>query len=164
MTLFGTKSVDAIFSSHNIEHVFPHEVPIVLAEFYRVLKPNGIVVITCPDLQVACEAIAQDKLLEPLYESPAGPISPIDLLYGHRGYIEQENHYVAHKCGFSYYTLGGTFLATGFKEIFGGCNWLCSFKNLCSFTCRSRERFSITACPQRNNCLGTFILMTHCVR
>ncbi len=46
MTLVGPESVDAIFSSHNIKHVFPHEVPIVLAEFYRVLKSNGIVVIT----------------------------------------------------------------------------------------------------------------------
>ena len=134
MTLVGSESVDAIFSSHNIEHVFPHEVPIVLAEFYRVLKPNGIVVITCPDLQVVCEAVTQDKLLEPLYESPAGPISPIDILYGHRGYIQQGNHYMAHKCGFTYSALGGTFLAAGFKEIFGGRRpvnfdlWLVAFK------------------------------------
>ena len=134
MTLVGSESVDAIFSSHNIEHVFPHEVPIVLAEFYRVLKPNGIVVITCPDLQVVCEAVARDKLLEPLYESPAGPISPIDILYGHRGYLQQGNHYMAHKCGFTYSALGGTFLAAGFKEIFGGRRpanfdlWLVAFK------------------------------------
>jgi len=33
-------SVDAVYSSHNIEHVFPHEVPIALKEFHRVLKDN----------------------------------------------------------------------------------------------------------------------------
>jgi len=134
MTLVASESIDAIFSSHNIEHVFPHEVPLVLAEFHRVLRPEGIVVITCPDLQVVCEAVAQDKLLEPLYESPAGPISPIDILYGHRGYMEQGNHYMAHKCGFTYSVLGGAFLGAGFKEIFGGRRpanfdlWLVAFK------------------------------------
>lgn len=134
MTLVSSESVDAIFSSHNIEHVFPHEVSLALAEFIRVLKPDGFVVITCPDLQVVCEAVAQDKLLEPLYESPAGPISPIDILYGHRGYIQQGNHYMAHKCGFTYSALGGSFLAAGFKEIFGGRRpadfdlWLVAFK------------------------------------
>lgn len=120
MALVDAESVDAIFSSHNVEHVFPHKVPIVLAEFYRVLKPHGIVVITCPDLLVVCEAITKDKLLEPLYESPAGPISPIDISYGHRGFIAQGNYYMAHKCGFAYFALGGSFLTARFKEILGG--------------------------------------------
>jgi ubiquinone/menaquinone biosynthesis C-methylase UbiE len=134
MSLVASDSFDAVFSSHNIEHIFPHEVPLALAEFYRVLKPNGIVVITCPDLQVVCEAVAQDKLLEPLYQSPAGPISPIDILYGHRGYIEQGNHFMAHKCGFTYRALGEAFLSSGFKEIYGGRRpanfdlWLVAFK------------------------------------
>ncbi|MBU3632004.1 methyltransferase domain-containing protein [Polynucleobacter sp. AP-Feld-500C-C5] len=134
MTAVSSDSYDAIFSSHNIEHVFPHEVPLALAEFYRVLKPDGFVVITCPDLQAVCEAVVEDKLLEPLYESPAGPISPIDILYGHRGYIERGNHYMAHKCGFTYSALGGAFLSSGFKEIFGGRRpdafdlWLVAFK------------------------------------
>tara|TARA_B110000008_G_C16612067_1_gene420898 strand:+ start:309 stop:419 length:111 start_codon:yes stop_codon:yes gene_type:complete len=35
MSLVETGSVDAIYSAHNIEHVYPHEVPIVLNEFYR---------------------------------------------------------------------------------------------------------------------------------
>jgi len=135
MTLVNSESVDAIYSSHNIEHVFPHEVPLALAEFHRVLKPNGIVVITCPDLQIVCEAVAQDKLLETLYESPAGPISPIDILYGHRGYLQQGNYYMAHKCGFTYSALSETFLSAGFKEVCGGRRlvnfdlWLVAFKS-----------------------------------
>ena len=40
MSEVKTSSVDAIYSSHNIEHVYPHEVPIVLQEFYRVLKED----------------------------------------------------------------------------------------------------------------------------
>ena len=77
-----TASVDALYSSYNIDHIYPHQVPIALREFHRVLKEDGIVVIKCPDIQGVCEAVAQDKLLEPLYDSPGGPISPIDALYG----------------------------------------------------------------------------------
>jgi SAM-dependent methyltransferase len=135
MKLVGTESVNAIYSSHNIEHVFPHEVPLVLAEFHRVLKPDGFVVITCPDLQSVCEAVLQDKLLEPLYHSPAGPIAAIDILYGHRASMQAGNHFMAHKCGFTYSALGGAFMGAGFKEIIGGQRpanfdlWLVAFKD-----------------------------------
>ena len=47
----SSESLDAVFSSHNIENLYPHEVPVALSEFLRVLKPDGFVVITCPDLQ-----------------------------------------------------------------------------------------------------------------
>ena len=122
MRAVETGSVDAIYSSHNIEHVFPHEVPIVLREFHRVLKDDGMVVLRCPDLQGACEAIVNDKLLEPLYGSDAGPIAPIDLLYGYRESIALGNEYMAHKCGFTYSVLNSLFLEAGFKINYGGRN------------------------------------------
>ena len=115
-----SSTIDAIYSSHNIEHLFPHEVPMALAEFHRILKPDGIVVITCPDLISVCQAVVKDQLLEPLYQSPAGPISPIDILYGHRGFVAQGNHYMAHRCGFTYSVLSGCFFNAGFKKGFGG--------------------------------------------
>lgn len=43
-------SVDVVFSSHNIEHLYAHEVEVALAEFHHVLKPDGFVLLTCPDL------------------------------------------------------------------------------------------------------------------
>ncbi len=36
-----SNSVDAVFSSHNIEHLYPHEVPVALSEFLRVLVDDG---------------------------------------------------------------------------------------------------------------------------
>ena len=120
MKLVKTGSVDAVYSSHNIEYIFPHEVPIALKEFYRVLKDDGIVVITCPDLQAVCELVAKDKLLEPFYESHAGQISPIDVLYGHRTLIAQGNEYMAHKGGFTYSALNASFFEVGFKARYGG--------------------------------------------
>ena len=134
MSLVESSSVDAIYSSHNMEHLYPHEIPKALGEFHRVLKSDGIAVITCPDLQTACEAVAKGNLLEPLYVSPAGPISAIDILYGHRASVAAGNEYMAHKCGFTFPVLSNSFIQAGFKSTFGGRRpaaldlWLVAFK------------------------------------
>ena len=121
MSLVETGSMDAVYSAHNIDHIYPHEVRIALKEFYRVLKDEGIVVITCPYLQSICEAVVNDKLLEPLYESEEGhPISPIDILFGWRIPIAQGNEYMAHKGGFTYSALNSSFFEAGFKARYGG--------------------------------------------
>ena len=134
MHAVASGSVDAVYSSHNIEHVFPHEVHTVLLEFHRVLKEDGIVVLTCPDLRSVCQAVVNDRLLEPLYESPAGPIAPIDILYGHRDSVAEGKIYMAHKTGFTYSTLGSAFFKAGFKFYVGAARpsnydlWIVSFK------------------------------------
>ena len=121
MSLVKTGSVDAVYSAHNIEHIYPHEVPFALKEFYRVLKDDGIVVITCPDLQGVCEAVVKDRLLESLYETPAGDkISPIDILYGWRKDLAKGNEHMAHKGGFTYTSLNTLFFEAGFKARYGG--------------------------------------------
>ncbi|MBL8487304.1 MAG: class I SAM-dependent methyltransferase [Rhodocyclaceae bacterium] len=112
-------SVDAVYSSHNIEHLYAHEVPRALAEFRRVLKPAGFVVITCPDLQSVARLIAEDKLTEPAYTSPAGPIAPIDILYGHRPQMAAGNLFMAHRCGFTLKVLLATLKAGGFPSVAG---------------------------------------------
>lgn len=117
MSSVSSESVDAVFSSHNIEHLYPHEVPVALAEFVRVLKADGIAIITCPDLKSVCALIAEDKLTEPAYTSPAGPIAPIDILYGLRTSMAQGNLYMAHRCGFTQKVLTATLQASGFKSV-----------------------------------------------
>ena len=117
MSAVASASVSGIFSSHNIEHLYPHEVPVALSEFLRVLADDGFAVITCPDLQSVCALIAQDKLTEPAYTSPAGPIAPLDILYGHRPAMAQGNLYMAHRCGFTQRVLTGTLQAAGFKSV-----------------------------------------------
>ena len=72
--------VDAVYSSHYVEHRYPYEVPIALGQFYRVINDGGVVVITCPDIRSVCELVVKDYLTEPAYISPAGPMAPLDVM------------------------------------------------------------------------------------
>lgn len=119
MSAVADASVDALYSSHNIEHLYPYEVEIALREFARVLRPEGFLVITCPDLQSVAALVAQDKLTEPAYQSPAGPIAPIDIIYGHRAALARGNHFMAHRCGFTLRVLMGVLRHAGLSNVVG---------------------------------------------
>jgi predicted SAM-dependent methyltransferase len=108
-------SVDAIWSSHNIEHLYDHEVDGALREFVRVLRPDGFALITCPDLEAIAQLVAAgvDRVA---YESPAGPITPLDMLFGHRRSIQRGNLFMCHRTGFTEERLGKVIVAAGFTE------------------------------------------------
>ena len=117
LSVIDTESFDAIFSSHNIEHVYTHEVPIMLREFLRVLNDDGYFVVNCPNLIPVARLIVEDKLTEPAYISPAGPISPLDILHGHGASIKRGNEFMAHKTGFTPKSLDAALSEAGFKSI-----------------------------------------------
>ena len=117
MDAVGSASMDAIYSSHNLEHLHPHEVPMALSEFARVLKPEGFVVITCPDLQAIAAMIAQDKLTHPAYISPAGPITPLDMVFGLQKALARGDMHMAHRCGFTQSVLVASLKSSGFTAV-----------------------------------------------
>lgn len=117
MAAVASGSIDAVWSSHNVEHLFAHEVPRALGEFHRVLRPGGFVLITLPDLQRVAELVAADKLEETAYMSPAGPITPLDTLYGHRAAIARGNRFMAHHTGFTATTLDRALRHAGFDPV-----------------------------------------------
>lgn len=113
------ESVDAVFSSHTLEHLYAHEVPLALREMRRVLKPDGFMLSTVPDLQSAARMIADDRLFDTAYESPAGAIAPFDILYSYRGFVGRDRPYMAHHGGFTLTTLLAALKAAEFASIAG---------------------------------------------
>jgi predicted SAM-dependent methyltransferase len=115
--LFASQSFDAVWSSHTLEHLFSHEVPEALMEFKRVLKPDGFALITCPDLESVANHLVLHGADAVVYHSPAGPITPIDMLYGHLESVAQGRHYMAHKTGFTADRMGKLLLEAGFPTV-----------------------------------------------
>lgn len=119
MAQVDSGSIDAIYSAHNIEHVYEHEVGLVLKEFLRVLRPGGWVLLTCPDLQAVCQLVAKDRLTDKVYDSAAGPIRPIDILFGHSQALSDGHHFMAHKTGFTLKSLFQAISDAGFDRTAG---------------------------------------------
>ena len=115
--LFDSGCFDAIWSSHTLEHLFSHDVPVALGEFKRVLRPDGFALIMCPDLESIAHHIIQHGADHIAYVSPAGPITPIDMLYGHLASVAQGRSYMAHRTGFTADRLGNLLLQAGFPTV-----------------------------------------------
>lgn len=117
MSPVATASIDAVWSSHNLEHVYRHEVPKALSEFIRVLKPGGLLLLTVPDLQQVAQLVAADQLEQQAYMSPSGPVTPLDMIFGHTPSLARGHHFMAHKTGFTRQSLYKLLSETGFVEV-----------------------------------------------
>lgn len=117
MRAISGEAVDAVYSAHNIEHLYPHEVALALGEMCRVLKPSGFALIKLPDLQEVARHVAEGKLEDVLYVSPMGPIAPLDILFGHRASLASGNVFMAHRTGFTGSTLGAALIKAGFAAV-----------------------------------------------
>lgn len=111
---------DAIYCSHNLEHYFAHDVPRVLKGFRHVLKPGGFAEVRVPDLNAVMRHYVEKNmdLLDTLYDSPAGPITVRDVLYGFGKEIERKGvDFYAHKTGFTWKSLTAVLNAAGFQFV-----------------------------------------------
>ncbi len=96
-----SSSYDAVWSSHNLEHLYAHEVPLAIREMSRVLKPDGFALVTLPDLQAVARLVAEDRLDDIAYQSAAGPVTPLDIIYGFGPSLLRGNQFMAHRTGFT---------------------------------------------------------------
>lgn len=102
---------DVIYTSHCVEHLYPADVRIALAEFYRVTKPGGHVMVIVPDL----EGVQATE--DVLYECHGvGPLTGLDLIYGCR-FDAARSTYMAHHSGFVSSTLEAAMRAAGFEQV-----------------------------------------------
>lgn len=100
---------DMVYSSHSLEHLTPEGVDQALAEFLRVLKPGGGVLIFVPDTE---GVEANDEVL---YEAPCGPITGRDLIFG---LDIPAQPYMRHLTGFVRDTLELALARAGFSAVY----------------------------------------------
>ena len=110
-------SVNAVWSGNNLEHLYPHEVPAALGEFLRVLKPDGFALIAVPDLQRIAQAVVDDRLTEPLYDTPAGKVTPLDAIFCFGPALAAGNLFMAHHTGFTPRSLDAALRHAGFGHV-----------------------------------------------
>ncbi len=113
-----SQAFDAIWSSHTLEHLHDHQVMPALYEFRRVLKPTGFALVTSPDLDAIASLIVAHGVDHIVYTSPAGPITPLDMLFGHKVSIAQGKEHMAHNTGFTCTSLGQKLVAAGFPVVY----------------------------------------------
>ncbi len=126
LSMIEDETFDAIYSSHNIEHLYIHEALVAVKEFNRVLKKTGYVMIICPDLITTCEEIIKKGPYAPLYytkDFKTGElkkdsyVSGIDILYGWRPALQNGNYFMAHKSGYDEKALISLFTKNNFKNV-----------------------------------------------
>lgn len=100
---FKDEEVDEILAEHLIEHLTYFQFNKAMAEWYRVLKPDGLLTIECPDLLGLCKQFADDSTNEyDRYITYKGYWPIIAHLYGHqRGKNEAEEMSQVHKSGYT---------------------------------------------------------------
>lgn len=117
LSAFDDAAFDAVWSSHVMEHLFSHQVPQALSEFRRVLKPDGFALITSPDLESVAALVATHGLDRVVYVSAAGPITPLDMFFGHAASIAKGMEPMAHRTGFTCGSLGNLLVDAGFASV-----------------------------------------------
>ena len=121
LTTLAGGQFDAVYCSHNLEHYYRHDVPKVLAGFLHVLKDDGFAHIRVPDLDEVMRATIERGLDidDVLYDSPAGPIRVLDVIYGYSVEIERSGQdFYAHKTGFTEKSLLAALERAGFRRVF----------------------------------------------
>ncbi len=127
LTTLDAGQFDAVYCSHNLEHYYRHEVPKVLGGFLHILKENGFAQIRVPDIGAVMRTTIEQGLDidDVLYQSSAGPIMVVDVLYGHGVEIEQSDQdFFAHKTGFTQKSLLKALNTAGFSKVY------CTLANL----------------------------------
>jgi len=101
---------DCVFCCHALEHLHLFDVYKAVSEFYRVLKSGGTLIVFVPDL----EGVSPTE--DVLFESPAGPITGLDLMYGYNC-VTQAKPYMRHLTGFVKSSLKKILQQAGFNTV-----------------------------------------------
>jgi len=100
LDIIPTNSIDVFWASHVLEHIHTLQVMDVLKNMNRILKEDGLGIILVPNLKSLGKQISKGTIHQPVYVSPGGPITPMDMLYG-GVHLSKDNDFMYHKTGFT---------------------------------------------------------------
>jgi len=112
-----TGTADAVWTAHTLEHLPAHDVPVALGECLRVLRPGGALFMVVPDLQLAATFSALGRAEDVVYTSLSGPITAMDMVFGHRDMLAAGRTYMGHQTGFTAMTLTVALTVAGFARV-----------------------------------------------
>ena len=118
LSTLPSSQYDAVYCSHNLEHYYRHDVAKVLAGFLHVMKDDAFAHIRVPDMAELMRVVHEKNLDidDYFYQSPAGPITVRDVIYGYGAEIESSgNDFFAHKTGFTEKSLLAALQRAGFS-------------------------------------------------
>jgi predicted SAM-dependent methyltransferase len=120
---FADESVRGIFTEHFVEHIdYIEEVPVFLAECYRVLQPGGVVRIIVPDVEKYVRAYCSDGW-EQLTQVRPLESNHVDAHFGSRFNTKMEvlnavfRQYFEHKYAYDFPTLELALRKAGFCAV-----------------------------------------------
>lgn len=99
---------DELMAIHLFEHFHPWEAPKLLAEWHRLLKPGGVLILEMPDLVKCCKNVLSNVMKGGRALEQLG-------MWGLYGDPRDENPYMAHRWGWTYDTLAPLLKAAGFS-------------------------------------------------
>jgi predicted SAM-dependent methyltransferase len=108
LSQFEDNSIDAIYASHVLEHFYyniDNELGNVLKEWYRVLRPNGQLMVSVPDMQILCALYSRQSV------DSTTRFHLMRILFG--GQMDQ---YDVHKVGFDFDFLTWHLTQVGFCQ------------------------------------------------
>lgn len=150
---YENNSVDIIYSSHTLEHFTRLESAIVLKEFNRILKPDGILSLIVPDM---------DVFLEKYYQRDESFLNMPDIIGGiptdnltdnflMNFYSDPSFNNTCHKYAYNFENLSNILLEFGFKEVqktdYFGFNY-CKELNVEKFGCLAEHAIQFSLCVE----------------
>lgn len=155
-----SNSVDAVYTSHTLEHIYADAVPRVFLEINRILKQGGLFRIVVPDIDVAVKLYTSqqyDALRnisdEVAYKQAQLPDFPICILsswfytYKHDDGPPFKRYEGGHTMAFNFDLLEYYMVNAGFKRIKKlACNVCSSVFNGCDFANYADGSLYVEAC------------------
>ena len=112
LTCFQDNHADEVMAIHVVEHFWRWEIEEILKEWLRVLKPGGKMVLECPNLLSACEALLADP--EKRSQQDKHGQTSMWVFYGDPGW---KDPLMIHRWGYTPYSLAQLMSSAGLANV-----------------------------------------------